>query len=46
MGEKENGVEHNTADSTEEGPELCLRCGAPVETVGEMLCKKCEREVH
>ncbi|MEW5721932.1 MAG: hypothetical protein AB1896_02410 [Thermodesulfobacteriota bacterium] len=26
--------------------ELCLRCSAPVEHEGDMLCRKCEAEVH
>jgi hypothetical protein len=24
----------------------CMRCGAPVEQEGDLLCKKCDGEVH
>jgi hypothetical protein len=24
----------------------CMRCGAPVEHEGDLLCKKCDGEVH
>jgi len=44
--EKENGIKPDIDHLNEEDPEPCLRCGAPVEMSGELLCKKCEREVH
>ncbi len=44
--EKKNGIKPDTTDSDKKDSDPCLRCGAPVETNGELLCKKCEREVH
>ena len=46
MNEKENGIEKDTTDTGQESNDPCLRCGDPVEIKGELLCKKCEREVH
>jgi len=42
--EKDNGIKPDDSDT--KGNDPCLRCGEPVEINGEMLCKKCEREVH
>ncbi len=38
----------DTVDSgkTTEENEPCMRCGKPVEIEGDMLCRKCEGEVH
>ena len=44
--EKDNGIKPDSDDAGAEGKDPCLRCGAPVEMDGEMLCKKCEKEVH
>ncbi|MBW2178888.1 MAG: hypothetical protein JRG81_00715 [Deltaproteobacteria bacterium] len=44
--EKDNMIRPDNADSDIKGNEPCLRCGEPVEINGEMLCRKCEREVH
>lgn len=46
MNEKENGIKKDDAALDKEGNDPCLRCGDPVEMDGDMLCKKCEREVH
>jgi hypothetical protein len=43
--DNDNGIKPDD-DSNTKGTDPCLRCGAPVEINGEMLCKKCEKEVH
>ncbi len=30
----------------EKTADRCMRCGAPVEHEGDLLCKKCDGEVH
>jgi hypothetical protein len=30
----------------EKGADPCMRCGAPVEHEGDLLCRKCDGEVH
>jgi hypothetical protein len=30
----------------EKPADRCMRCGAPVEHEGDLLCKKCDGEVH
>ena len=32
--------------SGEKSADPCMRCGAPVEQEGDLLCKKCDGEVH
>ena len=44
--EKDNSMKPDTVDSGIKNNDPCLRCGEPVEINGEMLCKKCEKEVH
>jgi hypothetical protein len=44
--EKEKAMKPDAADSDQKSSDPCLRCGEPVEINGEMLCKKCEKEVH
>jgi len=44
--EKDNEMKLDSTDSDTGGKDPCLRCGEPVEMDGEMLCRKCEREVH
>jgi ribosomal protein S14 len=44
--DKDNEIRPDNANSDTKGNDPCLRCGAPVEINGEMLCRKCEKEVH
>jgi hypothetical protein len=30
----------------EKTADACMRCGAPVEREGDLLCRKCDGEVH
>lgn len=36
----------NPKKSKEKRSDPCMRCGAPVEREGDLLCKKCDGEVH
>jgi hypothetical protein len=44
--EKKNETKKDNTALGKEGHDPCLRCGDPVEIDGDILCKKCEGEVH
>ncbi len=44
--ENKTGETEKKDVSKEKQKDPCMRCGAPVEVDGDILCKKCEGEVH
>ena len=48
-GKDQKGKKMPTSDSKkrkEKRTDPCMRCGASVEHEGDLLCKKCDGEVH
>ena len=43
--EKDSTLNSNKKNEPKE-TEPCMRCGAPVEMEDDLLCRKCEGEVH
>ena len=43
--EKDSTLNSNKKNEPKE-TEPCMRCSAPVEIEGDLLCRKCEGEVH